>query len=202
MLEWKQEHPEWESWAIIIAGDFNDQPHSAAYKLICGEALTQHCLDEIAQSTVVHSSVDEMASRNGQSGTSNNSKVNGSSLSTENENGDDDHGEDVEEEEDDQMLKNCRTAKEDDLLLTVEEMIQLHDFQHQPPKSQREPLQGMSLLGFQNPSPLISTYGTAFDQVEPTQVGNYFGSEGRHRERYDELDEPSVSNPHLGSSQE
>ncbi|CBQ70899.1 conserved hypothetical protein [Sporisorium reilianum SRZ2] len=50
---------EWQSVPCILAGDFNDQPHSATYHLLTGRKLTQHCFDEVATSSVVHKSIDE-----------------------------------------------------------------------------------------------------------------------------------------------
>ncbi|CDS01128.1 hypothetical protein [Sporisorium scitamineum] len=49
----------WQGVPCILAGDFNDQPHSATYHLLTGRKLTQHCLDEVATSSVVHKSIDE-----------------------------------------------------------------------------------------------------------------------------------------------
>ncbi|KAK0531502.1 RNA exonuclease ngl2 [Tilletia horrida] len=51
---------EWTDWDCVLAGDFNDQPDSATYELATARTqLRAVAINEVAESMVVHSSVDE-----------------------------------------------------------------------------------------------------------------------------------------------
>ncbi|SPO32088.1 related to NGL3 - putative endonuclease [Ustilago trichophora] len=68
LQEFREELGEaWKDAACILAGDFNDQPHSATYHLLTGKELTQHCYEEVKSSSVVHKSMDERRERGGMS---------------------------------------------------------------------------------------------------------------------------------------
>ncbi|WFD29794.1 hypothetical protein MSPP1_000807 [Malassezia sp. CBS 17886] len=51
----------WASWPVVLAGDFNDQPHSSAYSLLRGQGTpyADAIEQEVAASRVIHASVDE-----------------------------------------------------------------------------------------------------------------------------------------------
>ncbi|MCO5588307.1 hypothetical protein L7F22_042262 [Adiantum nelumboides] len=216
LISWRKEHgEEWSDWPLFLSGDFNDQPHSATYRLVTGKPITQHCLDEVLKSTVVHQSVDELKEKvesddlakvNGQEIIANGNAAQQDASGPGNEEEEDEEEEDPNEEEegeDDQILKNCRIAKCEDALLTIEEFVQLHDLSQPPPKSEPPSVDGnkdkstdwidhVIKLGLQ------SAYGDHFNNLEVDQKGNYFSSPERFRERHDDIDwTPNTPNPHL-----
>lgn len=216
LVTWRKEHEkEWADWPLFLTGDFNDQPHSATYRLVTGKPITQHCLDEILKSTVVHQSVDELKEKvenddlakvSGQEIIANGNAAQQDASGPGNEEEEDEEEEEQNEEEegeDDQILKNCRTAKCEDGLLTIDEFIQLHDLSQQPPKSEQPSLNGnkeksndwidhVIQLGLQ------SAYGDHYNNLEVNQDGNYFSSPDRFRERHDDTEWNSeMPNPHL-----
>lgn len=204
LVEWKNDNPAWKDWPIILAGDFNDQPHSATYKLMTGEPMSLHNWEEIRISSVVHKSVDDMKEQEG--------AATGKEEGQEEEDGEGDReaeeGEEEEEDgEDDQMLKNCRLASPQDGLLSFEELIQLHDLsQARPsgsPTGATSHENGLLLVGRKAKASLISAYGSKYGFLEEDQEGNYFGSANRGRERFDDPNWTSKTpNPHLGPSRE
>ncbi|PWN53700.1 Endonuclease/exonuclease/phosphatase [Violaceomyces palustris] len=218
--------PEYKDWPVVLAGDFNDQPHSATYHLLTGKRLTDHCKEEIASSSVVHKSIDEKRLRLAESGKQ--SSPNGSGEATlgspsdnkeadrndsmedvdeEEEEGEEDEEEEEEGGKDDQMLKNCRPATVDDQLLTLSEMIQLHDLSRPPPDqaSVIPSEEGSdSLVEEEERIGLQSAYGARYGDVkDPEESQNFFGSKSRGRERYDDPDwNPETPNVHTGDSKE
>jgi RNA exonuclease NGL2 len=225
LIDWRDANADWSDWPLIVAGDFNDQPHSATYKLVTGEAFSMHCIEEIRHSTVVHQSVDELAKmvkEDVRSGSANEAiVVNGGAaqadgigqgsvvenLQEEIDDGLGDEGgaaDEEEEGEDDQMLKNCRPATTQDALLTFEEFVQLHDLSRSPPSAEASEQEGKAdeeLLSHRPASGLFSLYGQNFSNLEEDQSDNFFGSTKRWRERHDDADwSPDAPNPHLDSS--
>jgi RNA exonuclease NGL2 len=210
LLEWRQEKSEWKDWPIILAGDFNDQPHSATYKLMTGEPLTRHNWEEIKSSSVIHKSVDELkereASVKGEKGAASAELTEeGEAIEGDEEDGEEGGEEEEEEGEDNPMPKNCRHALSADGLLSFSELVQLHDLtsplpQHNADETARD---GKELIGCQAERGLTSAYGSYYGSLETDQEGNYFGSSSRGRERFDDphwtADSP---NPHLGASKE
>lgn len=208
--DWKEENSAWKDWPVILAGDFNDQPHSATYKLMVGEALTQHNWEEIQRSSFVHSSVDEAREKE--------NRAIAEGVAGEDEAGEEEEGYEGEEEEegegegdaegeedDDPMPKNCRHALPEDGLLSLRELIQLHDLSSPLPsrKSGDDDGDGKELIGHQAETGLISAYGRYYGALEKVQDGNYFGSSNRGRERADDLSwTVDTPNPHLGPSKE
>ncbi|GAC98908.1 hypothetical protein PHSY_006503 [Pseudozyma hubeiensis SY62] len=226
---------EWQSAPCILAGDFNDQPHSATYHLLTGRELTQHCHDEVACSSVVHKSIDERRERGGTSngfapGTTEPareapanknvpamSEVFDNLQKQEQTNGEDaaDEESDVEEAEeedeeeggepDDRMLKNCRAATRDDALLSIDELLQLHDVGRPRPASvPAQPASEASGRKGEPRSHLGSAYGLHYGNVhDPSEEGNFFGSSARGRERWDDQEwTPDTPNCHTGDSTE
>ncbi|WFD36819.1 hypothetical protein MCUN1_003709 [Malassezia cuniculi] len=57
--------PQWQSWPVIFAGDFNDQPHSPTYTLVTGKGRDYaDVIDkELGDSRVIDASVDIAAGR-------------------------------------------------------------------------------------------------------------------------------------------
>ncbi|KAE8191061.1 hypothetical protein CF328_g5793, partial [Tilletia controversa] len=56
----RREGAEWNGWDCVLVGDFNDQPDSATYELTTARShLRPVAIEEVAESMVVHSSVDE-----------------------------------------------------------------------------------------------------------------------------------------------
>lgn len=230
---------EWQDAPCILAGDFNDQPHSATYHLLTGRKLSQHCYDEISTSSVVHKSIDERREKGNVStgfapGTTEpardapmkkaltSTEANGDSAQAPkeaqqdceaNEDGVDeeeegeagDEEEEAEGEADDRMLKNCRAATPNDALLSIDELLQLHDVGRPRPGS--TPAQS-SKKGDEHKRPhtshLGSAYGLHYGHVsEPSEEGNYFGSSERGRERWDDASwTPETPNCHTGDNTE
>lgn len=204
ILDWRKENNVWKDWPIVLAGDFNDQPHSATYRLMTGEPLTLHNWEEVKSSSVVHASVDEAREkeRSGKAA----EEVEDATAPDEAGEGNGEEGDEGEGEgEDDQMLKNCRHATPEDGLLSFGELIQLHDLSLAPPSRGGKDHQGegRGFVGHQLNGGLLSAYGSFYGALEEEQEGNYFGSSGRGRERYDDphwtADTP---NPHLGPCKE
>lgn len=197
LLAWKESDSSWRDWPIILAGDFNDQPHSATYKLMTGDALTMHNHDEVKSSSVVHSSVDEGREKE---------RLGRQEGEGQDEDGESEAKEEEEEgEADDQMLKNCRLAQPDDGLLSFAELIQLHDLSQTPPSraSALDDGDRLEYVGQQAKAGLVSAYGAHYGSLEEDQSDNYFGSSGRGRERHDDPQwKPNSPNPHLGPCKE
>lgn len=55
-------HADVAQWPVVVAGDFNDQPHSATYALLTGQddKYEENIVDDLADSRVVHASVDQV----------------------------------------------------------------------------------------------------------------------------------------------
>lgn len=176
-----------------------------------GEPLTQHCLDEIRQSAVVHISVDELGNKAADDEAAKTEEeaiianldaaqqlASGQDNVAEAPDEEDGDGE-GEEGEDDQVLKNCRLPTPADGLLSIQELVQLHDLSRPPPASHSSTESSDSLLGQRVALGLTSLYGTHFNRLDQDQKGNYFGSPDRQRERHDDPDwTPDMPNPHLG----
>lgn len=196
-----------------------------------GHPLTEHCLAEVRESTVVHKSVDELRAKEANDNVSFPSTGNGAGSTPETDlestpasketsgaapndtegDGEGEGEEDDEEEEggtDDQMLKNCRAAHDSDGLLSFAEIVQLHDLSRPAPGQKSSPFPSpsasdSSLVGQRIGCALTSAYGSAHNRLEPSQDGNYFGSAGRGRERHDDAEwKPDTPNIHLGPSVE
>lgn len=216
LINWRKEHEaEWKDWPLFLTGDFNDQPHSATYRFVTGKPIMQHCLDELIKSTVVHQSVDELKEK---VETDDLSKVSGQEIiananaaqqeasgpGNEDEQEEEEEVENDEEEEgeDDQILKNCRSAKREDGLLTIDEFVQLHDINQPPPKSEPPSMDDKkdaqtNWIDHIIKNGLQSAYGNHYDKVEFDQSKNFFSSPDRFRERHDDLDwTPNAPNPH------
>lgn len=224
---------EWQDAPCILAGDFNDQPHSATYHLLTGRNLTQHCYDEVSSSRVVHKSIDERRERGGLSngfapGTTEPARdapaAKTAALTAETsdaqqgveeieEAGEEEQaGEEAEEggEADDRMLKNCRAATPQDALLSMDELLQLHNVRRPRPASQPVPdeLSRSNAESDEEPvassAHLASVYGLYYGHVRnPSEEGNFFGSPARGRERWDDADwTPETLNCHTGDSTE
>ncbi|CAO1626636.1 unnamed protein product [Jaminaea pallidilutea] len=188
----------WTRWAVVLAGDFNDQPHSASYGLLTGRGLDEHGCDEIARSSVVHESVDRRSKQQNEAGVpkaqataSEKSAAKGPPQTADNRDGHiDGVAEDDEEEEeeeggaDDQMLKNCRSAKPSDELLSLDEFKQLFDLSQPLPSPQNPPA---SASGAKPNSSLLSAYATAYHRLfDPSEHLNTFSHPTRGRERWDD----------------
>ncbi len=210
--------------------DFNDQPHSATYHLLTGQPINQHCLDELKASSVVHQSIDirvnaERARAKGDAQEqkkaataaaagsseaqskdasaisaadtpSNATTASGGEKTEAGEEGEEEdempEGDPEGEEGDDQILKNCRVAQPSDGLLSIEELQYLYH----PTPSSSSPGAGTSSTTAK--TSLLSTYA-AYN----TDTGNFFGTPGRGRERYDDESwTPNTPNPHEGPSRE
>ncbi|EST05715.1 Endonuclease/exonuclease/phosphatase [Kalmanozyma brasiliensis GHG001] len=223
---------EWKAAPCVLAGDFNDQPHSATYHLLTGRKLTQHCFDEVASSSVVHKSIDERREKGGGSngfapgttepardapankgqpamsevfdGLAKQAQLEGNEEpADEEEDAEEPEDEEGEGEEgaDDRMLKNCRAATAEDALLSIDELIQLHDVSRPRPSSSsaqstetRPEASRSDHLG--------SAYALHYGHI-PSEDGNYFGSAARGRERWDdEAWTPETPNVHTGDSTE
>ncbi|KAN0059957.1 RNA exonuclease ngl2 [Thecaphora frezii] len=211
---------EWSEATIVLAGDFNDQPHSATYHLLTGKRLTPHCLQELRDSTVVHKSVGEKAERaraepaaadaadaaGGEAAGDNDEAADEDGEGEEGEKGEE--GEEEEEGEggaDDRMLKNCRAATAEDGLLSIEELLQLHDLSRPLPGS-TPAAAAESGLGDLEASRLglMSAYGSMYGHVvDPPETDNFFGTETRGRERHDdETWSEGQRNVHTGDCKE
>lgn len=194
LLQWRQSNEAWRNWPVVLAGDFNDQPHSATYALMTASDISAHCRDEVQRSTVVHTSVDERranlavkdlgkldiageAAAPKEGGEAGEEEKEEEGDCEEEEEGE---GEDENAEGSDQMLKNCRAAKEQDGLLSFDELVELH-----------------------SASRASSAYGQHFGSLQEDQAGNYFGSKERGKERYDDTEwKEGQANIHLGPSKE
>lgn len=193
----------WKGWPTILAGDFNDQPHSASYRLLNGMGLDQHGREEIAQSRVVHQSIDDRGRRRREGaeqqtailprsqtvpGDSTDNDTGGDHDEDEIEEGAEDEEEDEEGGADDQMLKNCRSAKDSDELLTLSEIPRLFDLS-QPPLGVDVDSAGTPHLEQQTPTPLRSAYASAYRLLQaPSEDDNLFSTPTRGRERWDDPD--------------
>ncbi|PWN21094.1 Endonuclease/exonuclease/phosphatase [Microstroma glucosiphilum] len=190
---------EWQDWPTILAGDFNDQPHSATYSLLTGRDVDSESLQELLQSRVVHQSIDEREHKRAK-GLFDNGKGKESANSDANEGADAaiDGGEEEEQESggeeeeeaaaDDQMLKNCRTATAADDLLTFEELQQLNT------------IFPLTKTAKSSPRHFRSAYATSYPDLEhPSESSNLFSSSTRGRERWDDgsWQEGVSNNPHL-----
>lgn len=229
---------DWRDAPCILAGDFNDQPHSATYHLLTGRKLTQHCHKEVSLSSLVHKSIDERREKGNVSngfapGTTepardapNTKKAEATDEGTKEQQQDVQGAEDDADEEeaeaeeqreegkgegegegeaaDDRMLKNCRAATAQDALLSMDELLQLHDVARPRPGSVAAQ-NGSSLpQKAVHSAHLGSAYALHYGQVrEPCEEGNFFGSPGRGRERWDDPDwTPETGNCHQGDSAE
>lgn len=222
---------EWKAAPCVLAGDFNDQPHSAAYHLLTGRKLSQHCFDEVASSSVVHKSIDERREKGGGSngfapGTTEPARdapankaqpamsevfdgLAKQAQQDDNKEGVDEEEEDAEEAEDeegeegadDRMLKNCRAATAKDALLSVDELLQLHDVSRpRPSSSPAQPAESQPQAS--TSGHLGSAYALHYGRI-PSEQGNYFGSPARGRERWDDEEcTPETPNVHTGDSTE
>lgn len=180
-------------------------------------------------STVVHQSIDEKAARKAQAAASGADVVSrgedqaggldGASATgdearqtIDGEDEDEEGGADEEadgegEGEEDHVLKNCRPAQPSDGLLSLAELTQLHDLSRPPPSgpssiSQEAPGSLENSTIAEPRKALQSAYGSAYNLVEnPSEEGNFFGSAGRGRERYDDAEwTENTPNPHLGDN--
>ncbi|PWZ01758.1 Endonuclease/exonuclease/phosphatase [Testicularia cyperi] len=131
-------------------------------------------------------------------------------------------GEDEEEEggggADDQMLKNCRAATVEDGLLSLEELIQLHDIarprpapgstrseDHDSTLNEKESiLERIQRACEQRTAALGSCYGLYYGRASSSsEEGNFFGSPERGRERWDDANwTPETPNCHTGDCKE
>lgn len=191
---------DWSESTVILAGDFNDQPHSATYHLLTGRNLTGHCIQELKDSTVVHKSIDEKKDASPAisaptpaappAATEASPQQTARQDVREDDDDDDDQAdagceagdEEGEEEEggsDDRMLKNCRAATADDGLLSIDELIQLHDLSQPRPgdptssgaregRSPNAPASGVNVG-------LLSAYGVRYGSLDPPEEDNFFG---------------------------
>lgn len=220
---------QWNEAPCILAGDFNDQPHSATYRLLTGRKLTQHCLDEVVSSSVVHKSMDERKEKGGvsngfASGTTEPARdapanksipamsevfdhlqkqVQADDQEVEQEKGAEEDEE--EDEADDRMLKNCRVATAEDALLSMDELLQLHDVARPRPGSiPAQVTSNTAPTQVALSSHLGSVYGLHYGSVkDPSEQGNFFGSPTRGRERWDDTEwTPDTPNCHTGDSTE
>lgn len=180
--------PVWQDWPVILAGDFNDQPHSASYALLTGRLpLDAHAKEELGKSSVVHQSVDERRERERLAGAAVKEGISQASSAVEKKAQPDEHEEDEDEEAageggeeeeeeggaDDQILKNCRAAQPSDGLLTLAE------------------LEGLFTLRSAASSPqyMRSAYATAYHQLNgQDESDNLFSTPTRGRERWDDPD--------------
>ncbi|TKY87667.1 hypothetical protein EX895_003248 [Sporisorium graminicola] len=228
---------EWQSAPCILAGDFNDQPHSATYHLLTGRKLTQHCFDEVASSSVIHKSIDERREKGNVSngfapGTTEpareapankavpamsevfdglqkraqeaDEETAGAQDAEEAEEAEEQDDEE-EGEADDRMLKNCRAATGEDNLLSVNELLQLHDVGRPRPGSvPSQPEASPQQVQAASATHLGSAYGLHYGSVQdPSEQGNFFGSSARGRERWDDAAwTPETPNCHTGDSTE
>lgn len=207
----RQTNAEWSDWPTILAGDFNDQPHSASYGLLTGRGMADESLrQEILTSRVIHQSIDDREKRRAEgladtqkllassatetseaekpNGEIEGSAADGDEAEAEEE-GDDEEGEAEEAEADDQMLKNCRAATENDALLTLDEFEELYDlstdFAGAAASSQSRDVKASSSSSIH----LRSTYASAYHLLEdPSEKDNLFSSPQRGRERWDDPD--------------
>lgn len=196
-----------DAWPTILAGDFNDQPHSATYALLTGRPLDEHAREEVARSSVVHQSIDERREREarratGGAGAGAAAGADGADAGDGEEEGDaegEGEGEGEEEGADDQMLKNCRAAQPADGLLTLAELEQLHDLSREPPSA--------SAPDDAAPAPtaapaarlaLRSAYASGYHRLaSPSEHDNLFSSPSRGRERWDDASwQPGDPNVH------
>ncbi|PWN43801.1 Endonuclease/exonuclease/phosphatase [Ceraceosorus guamensis] len=196
----RREHKEIAKWDIVIAGDFNDQPHSATYHLMSGLPPSREAIEEVQRSTVVHSSIDEAKRRDAEAhaiaqgiehvehaGARTGSGEMDTESGQEEAEGDEaseDGGENDDEQEDiagpedasTTMLKGCRAARQEDGLLTLEALASLF-------ASPGHEAAGSSTVR--------SAYGHAFNRLKSldgseAMVENYFSSVSRGRERFDD----------------
>ncbi|UZJ53212.1 hypothetical protein CBS101457_002532 [Exobasidium rhododendri] len=210
LMEWRQANSDWSDWSIILAGDFNDQPHSATYKLMTGESLTLHNWEEVKISSIVHKSVDESKASVDKVMKEPKLDSERDKACEEGEDVEDDEEDEGEEEKDegadDNMPKNCRPATPSDGLLSFSELVQLHTLSNSPPgllDVDRSTSDGKDLIGCPASKGLTSAYGSHYGSLESDQEGNYFGSSNRGRERFDDPHWTTESpNPHLGPSKE
>jgi RNA exonuclease NGL2 len=195
LLDWRNKNSPWKDWPIVLAGDFNDQPHSATYKLMTGAPLTLHNWQEVKSSAVVHKSVDDARERE---------RVENAQEGEEEGDEEEEAEEEGEKGEDDQMIKNCRHALPEDGLLSFQELVQLHDLSLPAPlSSSSEQGDGKDLIGHQVEAGLVSAYGSCFGSLEESQEENFFGSSQRGRERFDDPNwTADTPNPHLGTCKE
>ncbi|CAO1636016.1 unnamed protein product [Sympodiomycopsis kandeliae] len=218
LYQFRQRNPEWSDWETVLAGDFNDQPHSASYRLLTGMGLDDHTREEIQHSRVVHQSVDDREKRR-QEGLVHSQQTNDTvagavatdqaattpeSLEQSNANDEDveEEGDDEEGEGgyDDQMLKNCRPAKQCDGLLSIEEISALFG----PRRSdldlnaRKASLDAQAQISPQTPTPLRSAYASAHRSLNsPSEIDNLFSTSTRGRERWDDADwKDGQSNTH------
>ncbi|KAJ1020174.1 hypothetical protein NDA16_004454 [Ustilago loliicola] len=230
---------DWKNAPCILAGDFNDQPHSATYHLLTGRKLTPHCYEEVLLSSVVHKSIDERREKGNVSNgfapgttepardapstkkaasTDEAFKEHHQDVQENDDAADEEEAEEAEEGEeegegegegegeaaDDRMLKNCRAATAQDALLSMDELLQLHDVARPRPGS--VPAQGdsTSTQDAAHSAHLGSAYALHYGHVQnPSEEGNFFGSPARGRERWDDPDwTPETPNCHTGDSTE
>lgn len=186
----------WSSWPTVLAGDFNDQPHSASYALLTGRGLDNHGRAEIEQSSVVHQSVDkrtEAARRRPTGALQDPAGLNNAAepldpkeTSREDDvdhiDGDPTGDEEEQEAADDQMLKSCRAATTSDGLLTPEDLIALFNTSHKPTSIGCESVQPA-------PGHMLSAYGSKYALLQdPQESDNMFSTSTRGRERWDDQD--------------
>lgn len=180
----------WAGWPTFLAGDFNDQPHSASYALLTGLPLHTHGREEIGRSRVVHQSIDDRREKKsrgeGQEAppTLTNLHLNGESprqASQDDAASDEEPDEEGEEDEeggaDDQMLKNCRSAQDSDALLSAEELAAICK------------LTVPGLGNHTSSSGLLSAYGDSYHNLQGAEErDNLFSTSTRGRERWDDSD--------------
>lgn len=178
-----QEGKPWSNWPTILAGDFNDQPHSASYRLMTGMGLDDHGREEFHQSRVVHQSVDERKKQR-EATSAQSQQPQQPAMATEQISNADDAEDEIDEEADDeeeggaddQMLKNCRSAVDSDGLLTLSELDQLFNLSSSD-----------SGTDTTTPAPLRSAYASAYHLLaDPSESDNLFSTPARGRERWDD----------------
>lgn len=192
-----REGAEWQNWPTILAGDFNDQPHSVSYGLLTGKSVELESLQELLQSRVVHQSIDERERKKaeglvdidkGEDLASGSTYEGDEAKDVAEEQDESESGGEEEGEGDDQMLKNCRAATAADGLLTWEELQQLHTI------STSSEIKSSPSQHFR------SAYATSYPDLEgPSESCNLFSSSTRGRERWDDASwqEGVSNNPHL-----
>lgn len=197
--------------------DFNDQPHSATYHFMTDQELTQHCMDEIKSSSVVHQTIDARVERDaaptapangaptpGIDGAQASQSEKGQAEAHDAEAADEEEGDEEVDGEgdgeeggaDDQILKNCRAARPGDGLFSISDIKELYTIPLNAGK--HESSAKIDVAAPVQIQGVLSTYG-AYNADD----GNFFGSPGRGRERHDDPDwTPETPNPHEGASRE
>ncbi|KAK4057680.1 RNA exonuclease ngl2 [Microbotryomycetes sp. JL221] len=176
----------WREWPLVLAGDFNAQPVEATYRILMGIDLTDEQKKELARSTVIHKTVDDLYKpewerpladqQQTDTGTSTPREANDSNRQSDVGEGDEDESQQAtpDEEDEDKVIKNCRLATQEDGLASLEDLVTL--IRGQNAEDGERPISAYGQIGGLLPSEKGKQYGDRDSGVYSGETGTVVDS--------------------------